>query len=364
MKVLLLGEYSGYFFNLKKGLQEAGVDCTLAASGDGWKKISGADIELFGEQRNNKLQVLFSSFIHPIMHLRKLFGFDVVYMVGPGVFPRQINMFMIKAIKRHSKSMYISVAGDCNSLYQSYVNGELEYYTYTDNPEACRKHDSNSKTGMALNRQEDEIYRLVDGIIPIMYEYAVGLKKYPNKCETIPLPFDASKIEYCENKIDGKIRIMHGVIKEKYKGTDIILQALKIIEQRHPNEVEIIVDGKMPLNEYLEKLKGINILVDQCKEHCYGLNALYAMAEGRIVLGGASENSLKEFGLSSCPVIHIEPNVDMIVDRLETLITQKHLFPKLGKESREYVEKMHNHLTIAQKYISLWEKNLIEKEIG
>lgn len=35
MKVLLVGEFSGFYLNLKQGLQELGVDVTLAANGDG-----------------------------------------------------------------------------------------------------------------------------------------------------------------------------------------------------------------------------------------------------------------------------------------------------------------------------------------
>lgn len=38
-KILLLGEYSGLYHNLKQGLQELGADVTLAANGDAWKKF-------------------------------------------------------------------------------------------------------------------------------------------------------------------------------------------------------------------------------------------------------------------------------------------------------------------------------------
>ena len=110
----------------------------------------------------------------------------------------------------------------------------------------------------------------------------------------------------------------------------------------------------MPLKDYLEKLKTVNILVDQCKEHCYGLNALYAMAEGRIVLGGASQKSLAELNLKSSPVIHIEPNVDMIVEQLENLISQKDNFEKMGFQSRKFVEEYHDCKVIAKQYLDLW----------
>ena len=39
MKILLVGEFGGFFINLKKGFQLLGHDVTLMANQDGWKKI-------------------------------------------------------------------------------------------------------------------------------------------------------------------------------------------------------------------------------------------------------------------------------------------------------------------------------------
>ena len=158
MRILLLGEYSGFFSNLKNGLRANGVECYLASSGDGWKKIEGADIEIYGKKRNNKLQILFNSFLYPILHRKRLYGFDVVLMVGPKVFPRQINKFMIQSIKKHSSSLFISVSGDCYSVYKSFIDGELGYYTYSNNPEACAKYDGLSNSSKQNIRQEKYIY--------------------------------------------------------------------------------------------------------------------------------------------------------------------------------------------------------------
>ena len=39
-----------------------------------------------------------------------------------------------------------------------------------------------------------------------MYEYAIGVRNLPNCKKTIPIPFDSNKIEYCPNKVNGKIK--------------------------------------------------------------------------------------------------------------------------------------------------------------
>ena len=246
------------------------------------------------------------------------------------------------------------MAGNCYSLYKSYEEKKLGYYVYDDNEELCSLFEAMDYKSQLKRKNESYIYQNVDGIIPIMYEYAVGVRDLRNTKRTIPLAFDCRNIQYMPNIAKDKIVIMHGIIREKYKGSSYIKEALEIIKRRHPDEVEIIVDGNMPLKQYLEVLSKTNILIDQCKEHCYGLNALYAMAQGKIVLGGSSRNSLKEFGIDKCPVIHIMPNVQQIVDQLENVISKKNEFEEMGMQSRKFVEEFHDCKKIAQQYMEVW----------
>ena len=354
MKVLLIGEFSGFHVNLKKGLEAIGVSCTLAANGDSWKKIDGADESVYNSDGSTVVKRIKNYIISPLLNRNHFKGYDVVQFVDPVIYHPYINKIMFDSIRKNNKKVFISVPGGCFSLYKAYKENKLGYYIFDDNPELCAVYEGKSLRSKIRKKQEEYMYSKADGLIPIMYEYAVGVRDRNNCKKTIPLGFDATNIEYVPNKVNGKIRIMHGILREKSKGTAYILKAFEIIKERHPDDVEIIVDGKMPLNDYLELLKNVNILVDQCKEHCYGMNALYAMAEGRIVLGGASDNSLKEFGLTSCPVVHIEPNVDQIVEQLEQLILRKDEFEKLGYESRKFVEEFHDCKKIARQYLEVW----------
>lgn len=354
MRVLLLGEYSGFYTNLKKGLEKIGVDCVLGSNADGWKKIGGADFQLYATEGRNLFTKIYHNIIYPLINKERLVGYDIVQLVGPYIYCPYINKYMFNFIKKHNKKVYISVAGNCYSLYKAYKEKRLGYYIYDNNEELCRLFESDDYKSNIKKRNEEYFYQQVDGIIPIMYEYAVGVRKYENYKRTIPLAFDCSDINYCPNVVKDKIVIMHGIIREKYKGSSYIKEALDIIKKKYPDEVEVIIDGKLPLEEYLDVLSRTNILIDQCKEHCYGLNALYAMAQGKIVLGGASYNSLKEFGLEKSPVIHIKPDVQQIVNQLEELISKKDEFEKLGYESRKFVEEFHDSKKIAQMYLDVW----------
>lgn len=357
MRVLLVGEYSGFFTNLKKGLIKNGVDCVLASNMDVWKKISGTDILLYNDAPVSGWKKIWNLIFDPIVNRKRFFDFDIVQFVNPIVFPKAINSLMFWMIKRKCKKIFVSIAGDGYSVYNAYREGLLDYYIYDDNPGLVSKYTDQTKGCKKRIKCEEYVLSHVNGIIPIMYEYAVGVRSRVNTQKTIPIPFDVSEIEYVPNVVNGKIVIFHGIIREEAKGSSYIKEALKIIKDRYPNDVEVIIDGKMPLDKYLQFLKGINILVDQCKEHCYGMNALYAMAEGRIVLGGASDNSLKELGISSCPVIHIEPDVNVIVKQIEELLSKKDQFLKMGEESRRFVEEIHDSKQIAKMYIDTWNEN-------
>lgn len=356
MRVLLLGEFSGFYLNLKQGLQEIGVDVTLAANGDGWKKIEGADRELYRTEDKNPIKKLYFEVIEPVLKANDFSGYDVVSMVNSKIFYPQINSYIFNRLKANNGSVFISLAGSTYSLYKAWKEKKIGYYIYDDNPESTKIYESNGLKAQMQRKTEAYVEENADGIIPIMYEYAVGIRNNKNCRKTIPIPFDVSKVKYHENKVKDKIVFFHGLLREKDKGTQYIREAFDIIKRKYPNDVECIMAGRLPLKEYLDVLSRTNVLVDQCKEHCWGLNACYAMAEGKVVLGGASRNSLKEFGLTDTPVKHIGPSVEQIVCQMERLIEERREIEKFGYESRKFVETFHNHIEIAQQYVEEWSK--------
>lgn len=60
MKVLFLGEYSGVFMELSKGLNKLGVETLRVSSGDSFKKYS-ADY-LIKLKKNSRINSVLSSF--------------------------------------------------------------------------------------------------------------------------------------------------------------------------------------------------------------------------------------------------------------------------------------------------------------
>lgn len=357
MKVLLVGEFSGFYLNLKQGLQELGVDVTLAANGDGWKQIPGADMPLYRTGDTNRLKKIYYKLVQPIFKRGNLRNYDVVQMIHESVYRPYINSYMVKTLKEQNKSLYVSVAGNCYSLYRAWRDGKIGYYTFDNNPDKCEMYTGNGLRHIMTRRTERYTDSIADGIIPVMYEYAVGVRELPNCKRTIPLPFNSAQVEYRNNKVGNKLVFYHGILREKDKGTAYIRQAFDIIQKKYPNDVEMIICGNLPFREYLEVLRKTNVLVDQCKEHCWGMNACYGMAQGKVVLGGASRNSLKEFGLEKSPVFHIQPNTEQIVKQIEHVLENRNQIEEWGYESRRFVENFHDCRKIAQQYLDVWKQN-------
>ena len=82
---------------------------------------------------------------------------------------------------------------------------------------------------------------------------------------------------------------------------------MKSSGKKYPHDLELIIKGRMPLRDYLIMAKA-NIVIDQTSTYSLGVNGVYALAMGKVVLGGAEPESLKRLGVEESPVINVEPN--------------------------------------------------------
>ena len=198
------------------------------------------------------------------------------------------------------------------------------------------------------------IIEKVSGVIPIMYEYEVGYASVPNRLPTIPIPINIDKIPYEENKVRKKLVVFHGLNRYEFKGTRHVEEAFEVLARKYPNDLELVIDGKMPLNDYLAVMRRTNVVIDQTYSYSCGMNAIYALAMGKVVLGGAEPESLISLGVDSTPVINLKPNAQSIIEKIEQLLEKRNQFEQLGYESRKFAEEVHDYKKIAQQYIDTW----------
>lgn len=352
MKVLLLGEFSGLYKNLKEGLEELGHEAVTASAGDGFKKIP-ADID-FSSSAPGVLGKIHRK-INPLFCVNDLKGYDVVQLVNPFIFYHRFfpNKYFYDRIIGQNDKFFISAAGD-DAYFWRYGRKALRYGPFDD----FLKYDFKKKTHPLELEEYFEFNKcLVDkscGVIPIMYEYEVSYQGCDKRLKTIPIAVNLNGVSYSDNVLSGRLVVFHGLSRYGFKGTRFVEEAFDILSRRYPNDLELIIRGHMPLGEYLELMSKANVVIDQVNSYSCGVNGIYAMAMGKVVIGGAEPESLKSHSVASSPVFNVWPSVESIVSAVEDVLERRNQIRQMGEEARNYVEVNHSHTKIAQQYIDLW----------
>lgn len=357
MKILLLGNYSGLGSTLKEGLEQLGEKPILAANGDGWKNIPGADMPIFNTKYHNRFDRFLQSGIKPRFD-RRFEEYDVVQVPGPDVFIWYTGKTPFKHLFERNHKVFINAAGNDYYLYEAWKNKsfEYDYYLYDDNDEACEWSDGKTLASKMMNRRCEYVMKNAYGIIPVIpYEYELPYKQFPNLRKPILLPVNLDKIKYRPNKLNNKLVIFHGINRVKDKGSNYINEAMDLIQKRYPDQVECIVADRMPYNDYLKTIERANVIVDQCKGFGYGLNACIAMAKGKVVLSGAEQRVIENID-KQCPIFNIRPISEQIYNVLKHLMDHSNEIEEMGYQSRKYVERNHNYIDVAEQYINEWKK--------
>lgn len=354
MKILLIGEFSGLQNELKSGLLSLGHEVTLAAASDFYKKYP-ADINLgYGDNiYSYKLRQL----IYPFLNLKKFTGYDVVHVVNFYTIPRlvRLNIFLFNYLKINNRILTLSGAGDD----PFFVGLSEKTMRYSPIP-----WDEKIDRGGKLHYMRDESHllamhecmKIVDHVIPIMFEYystfvEAGYVRKTSKPIPIPINFKKYEASYC---VSDKLVFFHGLNRPGFKGTFLINEAFKRLKKNYPNDVECIIDGKMSFEDYIKVLSRTNVSVDQVFSYSLAMNALYSMAQGKVVCGGAEIESSILYDGELPPVFNLKPNSDEIYNTFIEILERKNNLYETSRASRLFVENYHDGLKVAQQYVECW----------
>ena len=81
------------------------------------------------------------------------------------------------------------------------------------------------------------------------------------------------------------------------------------------------------------------------------------MAKGKVVFTGAEKEFVNHYNLDETVAINATPNPEKIAASLESLILNPERINTIGSNARKFIEREHNYVEIAQKYIEVWENN-------
>lgn len=353
LRVLLLGEYSGVHSCLRDGLRQLSVDADVASDGDAWKGFP-RDLDFASAFGPRSLFGRVIKNVKPFTYLPQVRRYDLVQFVSPMILTPQlgVNTLFVELALRNAKRSFMLAAGDDAFYY--HASKSFRYRPLDDYRAIDLAGGKTPWQKPGLIRLNQRVVDRVEGILPVAYDYWVGYSNNPKCHPVIPMPVDTSRYPYGPNNIQSRIVFYHGINRPGFKGSKYILEAFDRMRTEHAADAEFIVADRVPVNEYLDVLRGVNVLVDQSLSYSYGMNAIIAMAMGRIVMSGAEPETLATYGGSHCPVINITPDATAICERIRWIIENREAIPALGLASRKFVEDTHSHTRVAGEFLRAW----------
>lgn len=376
MKVLFVGEYSRLHNSLKEGLQKLGHEVTIIASGDGFKDYP-SDIRIINRY-NSGYKLLLKKAIHKVTgfdissnHIKtqvfknseKLKGFDIVQLINESPFlttPKNEKK-IISLLKANNKKLFLLSCGSDFISTNYALKRQLKYSVLTPFFEGKIKEKDFSSVLKYQTKPFENLhkylYEYIDGVIASDIDYHIPLNKHPKYLGLVPNAINIDKIEYIKPVIKDRIIIFHGINTQNYykKGNDIFDKALDLIKQKHQEKIEVIQTKDKPYNSYINLYDKAHIVLDQVYAYDQGYNALEAMAKGKVVFTGAEKEWLDYYKLEPNTIaINATPNFENIFEKLDWLIENPYEIQNISRNARNFIEKEHNYLKSAQKFIDLW----------
>jgi len=345
MKILLIGEYSGVHNNLKAGLKKLGHEVFLFGESDGYKNFS-VDKKITPDHSGiiAKIKNIFS-----VYNFAKNNKFEIVQIINPFVLPMHLffSLAIFRLIAKNGKVIYY-----CCGTDPAFLAAENKFRYFPFDKEGA----SDIPCYTSIHHFYYKLFMLfIDRLITSSYTYTMGYQSHPKFLKIIPLPAFPEELERKLSKND-KIRILYGVTRPGMKGNKYIMEALNYIIEHKSDVFEVVIVDKIPFQKFGALLHEFDIYIDQCKSYDYGMAAIVAMQNGLIVMSGANELAINSVFGSGCPVFHIEPSAEQIIDKLNYLsgLNADEML-KIKKQGVAWVNTNHEQSLIAKKFVSQYE---------
>jgi len=381
MKILLVGEYSGLHNSLKEGLIKLNHKVTLVSSGDGFKNYpSDFYLKAIFIEKYFLLKILFKLLrkinfidlekievgIRAYLILKKKKGFDVVQLINIDAcnsYPF-IEKKIVSLLKKQNKKLFLLSAG---TDYYSVQYAYSKKFRYSILTPLFEKKVSKKYFKQALKfittpyiKLNEYVYKNINGVITSDLDYHIPLINHSKYLGLIPNCIIYNEFNSDLPPIKDKVIIFHGINNYNYykKGNDIFEEALDILSKKYADKIEIITTNSIPYAEYINAYNKAHILLDQIYAYDQGYNALEAMAKGKVVFTGAEQEWLNHYKIQEDTVaINALPDAKEIAKKLEWLVLNPNQIKVISKNARTFIEREHNYIKSAQKYLDKWTSN-------
>lgn len=366
MRILLLGDASNFHAALATALRKMGNEVKLASHGSLWMNTR-RDVDLYrspGKWGSIKYGLKLMS------HLQSFCGYDIVQVPSPtflSLRPEKVS-WIFDYLRRHNGKVIYEALGTDTQYVNACIDTDLFRYSdfrigtklspyATERPEVEKEWNSS-----ALVKYNNHFLSKIDGVIASLYEY---YKTYEKINIGKPLAYAGIPIEIDENlkplaSEPEKVRFFIGIQRDRsvLKGTDIMLDVAKTLRDRYPEKVDVVVAENMNYDKYVSEMMSSHVLLDQLYSYTPATNALLAMSRGLVAMSGAEPEYYDFIGeKENHPIVNVSPLLpNDVVDKLEWIVKNKHLIPKLSQLGMKFVHDHNDSLKIAQKHLDFWQK--------
>lgn len=373
----MIGEYSRLHNSLKEGLQVLGHEVTLVSDGDAFKKYP-SDHYIIPKLVSKGLpnifrQIIFRLFKHDIAGwergirfyrlLPKLKNYDVVQFINeaPVKTIPSFEKYLLGRVMRQNNKSFLLCCG-IDYIVMRYMLDRKPRYSLLDPYFKDKSLDGYlymfDYIKKGHKKLHDFLYRNINGVIASDMDYYLPLKGNPKFIGLVANPVNLSRLTYTKVSIDGPIVIFLGINRAAYhkKGIPFFEQALQIIKQKYGSRIEIIVAESLPYDEYINLYNKAHIVLDQIYAYDQGYNAIEAMAKGKVVFTGAEKEFMDYYNLTKRVAVNALPDAQQLADELSYLIENPQEIEAIGKRAHDFIEREHEYVKVAGKYIEKWNK--------
>lgn len=353
MKILLIGEFSGFYNALAEGLEFHGHEVFLANTGDGIRNFHSD----YNWKKNRRGYVGKTLGVFDLWnHKKKFKGYDIVQLISPYFIPTIfLNKIFIQYVINNNSKVFWTACGTSNLISKYWIESKnLKCGVY----DFHEKQAHNKGKKMMCEKPEyidyeNWLIENIQGIIPTIFEYSQPFRNHKKNLGTIPFPINTDKIIYRENNIINKIIFYHGITRPE-KGTIYIKDAFDMIRKKYKDEAEFICNKQLPYEQYIKIINSTNIILDQTNSFSTAMNGLISMAKGKVLMGGAEPEGINELGYNFCPIINITSNPKQICEAIDWIMDHRNKISEIGANSRKFIETYHDYKKIAAEYLNKW----------
>lgn len=370
MRILFMGDYSGYHASLGAELRRRGHEVTIVSDGNRYMD-TGRDITL--TRQSGFLGSL--RYLYDVMRVvETLKGYDIVQLIGPhflNLRPGKIA-YMLRQLRRQNGAVGLSMCSLDHFYVKAMLKGELLPYSEfmvsgkpTEYSSACSRTVEQWMQPVCRDLAK-QVYEEADAAFTALYEYhAVAGQLIPEeKLAYIGIGVDTDSLRpETATPAPGHtpLRIFIGAKAETElcKGIPTLQNALEKVVADNPDRYELVRVSGLPLSEYLEQMRGADVVVDQLYSMTPATNALQAMALGKVVIGGGEEayyDFIEERHLR--PIINADPRNEHLADTLATALSDRNALSDRARQGRELAVRHNDIRVVTDRFLAHWDKIL------